>query len=308
VAQREALYDPFWGDSQRLAVVDAITVEQLVAFHQRLLRESSLEMLVYGNLTADDALALRDAVAPVIGWRDDATQSAQAEAVGNSVAVVKLAEEARWRFEVPLPHADAAIAWYIQGADDTNEQRVLMGLTGQIIRTPYYQSLRTEQQLGYIVYAATTVLERTPGLTFSVQSPVADAGQLYQASLDMLRQFGATVDSMSAEQFDQHRQALLSLINRPHQNLGSVAGYMWDQLLQRYLQFDRREQLSAALEKVTLAQWQAFYHRYFLPEPRRSLLVLSPGERQMVKGNWASLQPIGSPDAFKQRNAQRSYP
>ena len=83
----------------------------------------------------------------------------------------------------------------------TNQQRVLMGLTGQIIRTPYYHSLRTEQQFGYVVYAATTVLERMPGLTFIVQSPVADAATLLAASDKLLQEFDQTAQTMTVPEF-----------------------------------------------------------------------------------------------------------
>jgi insulysin len=308
LAQREALYQPFWGEAQRLAAIESITLDDLLAFHRNLMRTNRVEMLVYGNLSAADALALRDTIAPLMGDTDSVMDDADAMARNDGIAVVELGDSARWRFEVPLPHSDAAIAWYIQGEDDSNRQRVLMALTGQIIRTPYYQSLRTEQQLGYVVHAAPTILERTPGLTFMVQSPVADAGALYQASLVFMREFGESLDAMSIEEFEQHRLALISLINRPHQNLASVADYMWDQLLQHYWAFDRREQLSGALRELTLEQWRDFYQHEFLPEPRRSMLVFSPGAGETQPGDWSSLESIGSPDTFKQSNALRSYP
>jgi secreted Zn-dependent insulinase-like peptidase len=183
-----------------------------------------------------------------------------------------------------------------------------MGLTGQIIQTPYYQSLRTEQQLGYVVYAATTVLERWPGLSFIVQSPVADPASLVRASEELIQQFGSTVEAMTPAEFEKHRSALVSLINRPHKNLYSKAGYFWDQIRQDYQRFDRREQLTQALERVKLVQWQAFYRDNFLPVPRRALVVTQAGAQKPAPGAWGDMPVLSNVARFKQAHPQQAYP
>ncbi len=300
-ALRDALYTPYWNEDAKLAAIAALGPRDLEAYRARFLASIRVDVLSYGNTSTQQALALGQHLQPLLRGSTGAVALP-------GVELTLLDDDRRWRYPLALEHADAAIVYYVQGDSDDNHQRVLMGLTGQIIQTPYYQSLRTEQQLGYVVYAAATVLERWPGLSFIVQSPVADAATLVQASEELMQQFGRTVAEMTPAEFDKHRSALVSLINRPHKNLDSEAGYFWDQIRQDYQNFDRREQLTQALQQLELAQWQGFYRDNFLPLPRRALVVTQAGARKSAPGAWAEKPVVGDVSRFKRQHAQKSYP
>jgi secreted Zn-dependent insulinase-like peptidase len=299
-ALRNALYTPYWDEDGKLAAVESLRPRDLEAYRKEFLAGIRVDALIYGNTSRQQARALAQQLEPLL------LGSKGGDLPG--IELTLLDEGERWRYPLALEHDDAAIVYYVQGKSDDNHQRVLMGLTGQIIQTPYYQSLRTEQQLGYVVYAATTVLERWPGLSFTVQSPVTDSASLVKASEELITQFGSTVDAMQQVEFDKHRSALVSLINRPHKNLYSEAGYFWDQVLQDYQNFDRREQLTQALQQLQLKQWQDFYRDNFLPLPRRALVVTQEGAQKSAPGAWADKPVIGTVKEFKRAHPQQAYP
>ena len=300
-ALRNALYTPYWNEDDKLAVVAALGPQDLEAYRKEFLANLRVDILSYGNISAQRAISLQQQLDPLL-------QASAGASELPGIELTLLDDQQRWRYPLDLDHADAAIVYYVQGQSDDNEQRVLMGLTGQIIQTPYYQSLRTEQQLGYVVYASTTVLERWPGLSFIVQSPVADAATLVSASEQLMQQFEQIAEQMTPAEFEQHKRALVSLINRPHKNLYSEAGFFWDQILQNYDNFDRREQLTLALQQLELDQWREFYRENFLPLPRRALIISQTGERKAAPGGWADIPSIGDVNRFKQRHSQQAYP
>ncbi len=300
-ALRNALYTPYWDEDAKLLAVESLRPRDLEAYRKEFLASTRIDVLTYGNTSRQQAMALGRQLEPLV-------QGSKASGDLPGIELTLLNDGERRRYPVALEHNDAAIVYYVQGKSDDNHQRVLMGLTGQIIQTPYYQSLRTEQQLGYVVYAATTVLERWPGLSFTVQSPVADPASLVEASEELIKQFGSTVDAMNQTEFDKHRSALVSLINRPHKNLYSQAGYFWDQVRQDYQNFDRREQLTDALQQLQLEQWQDFYGDNFLPLPRRALVVSQQGARKSAAGAWADKPVIGTVKEFKEAHPQQAYP
>ena len=300
-ALRHAVYTPQWNEDDKLAIATGLTLADLQQYRVEFLKTIRIDILSYGNTSEQQALALQSRVEPML-------RKVKGPVVLPGVDLVVLGDNSRWRYPLSLEHADAAIAYYVQGESDDNEQRVLMGLTGQIIRTPYYHSLRTEQQFGYIVYAATTVLERTPGLAFIVQSPVADAATLVAASDKLLQQFEETAAALSVPEFEQHKTALRSMINRPHKNLPHEAGFLWDQILQGYYDFDRRQQLTLALDALELEQWRGFYRDNFLPLPARALIVTQLGNHPPEAGAWEGTKLIKDIDSFKKSQQQRHYP
>ncbi len=300
-ALRDALYTPYWNEDAKLDAVRSLGPADLEAFRGEFLANIRIEALSYGNTNSRQALALQQQLEPLV-------QRSAGFGDLPGVELTLLDAGSPWRYPLTLEHDDAAIVYYVQGRSDDNHERVLMGLTGQIIQTPYYQSLRTEQQLGYVVYAATTVLERWPGLSFIVQSPVADSASLVRASEELIQQFGSSVEAMTPAEFEKHRSALVSLINRPHKNLYSKAGYFWDQIRQDYQSFDRREQLTQALQRVKLVQWQAFYRDNFLPVPRRALVVTQAGAKKPAPGAWGDMPLLSNVAKFKQAHPQQAYP
>jgi secreted Zn-dependent insulinase-like peptidase len=300
-ALSDALYTNHWSEDDKLAAAADLTVADLERYRAAFLADMRLDILFYGNVTEQQTSELRQRVSPLLAG---STRVARLP----GVELAMLDDNSRWLYPQNLEHSDAAMMYYVQGSSDDNEQRALMGLTGQIIRTPYYNSLRTEQQLGYVVYATTTVLERMPGLSFIVQSPVADATTLVAASEKLMQQFDEIAQQMTEGEFAQHKLALASLINRPHKNLSGAAGFLWDQIQQDYTGFDRREQLTGALEQLDLPQWRQFYRDNFMPRPHRALIVTQYGAKPPAGDALKGVPVIDDVDAFKRDRRQRAYP
>ena len=67
--------------------------------------------------------------------------------------VLKLAAGESVQYPVAVPHDDSVVAWYLQGAGDSWQDKAATALTAQIMSSGFFQELRTEQQLGYVVGA-----------------------------------------------------------------------------------------------------------------------------------------------------------
>jgi secreted Zn-dependent insulinase-like peptidase len=165
------------------------------------------------------------------------------------------------------------LAWYLQGAGTSWQDRAATALTGQLIKSEFFEQLRTEQQLGYVVSAFSWPQMDVPGLVMLVQSPVADANHVAGA---MQAYLAAVPDQLDNEQFLRHRDALVTDIMRPDKNLWERAEFYWQAIAKKQWQFDGREQLAEAVAEMDLSQWLGYYERVFL-EHRRSLQVVAPG-------------------------------
>lgn len=297
----ETLYSPYWTEAERLKVIETITLEDVRAYRERFLAGLNIRAMVYGNISANNARRMEGVLSDLLS-----PDSGDVSALPLEVITLKAGQ--RYQRELSLSHDDAAIIYYVQGSADDDSSRVLMGLTAQIIRSPYYNSLRTEQQFGYIVFATPTILERWPGLSFIVQSPVAGPGTLLGATELFIDEFSNAVAVMEEGEFLQHRDALESLINRPYESLARASGDYWAQLLQGYEQFDRRPRLTRALKQLELQQWQGFFQGYFIPQVNRGLVVWAAGKHDENAAAFDGFTPITDVSAFKADQASQVYP
>ena len=117
----------------------------------------------------------------------------------------------------------------------------------------YFNELRTEQQLGYIVQAGVSQMDRTPGLAFVVQSPTADAAKIEAATDRFLPSFEAILANMTAAEFEPLKRATLAQLNQPPQNLGQRVSAFWQELRLGYPQFNSREEAIEAVGARTSA-------------------------------------------------------
>ena len=69
---------------------------------------------------------------------------------------------------------NSAVEVFYQIGTDEGDSWVLLSLLAQLMNKPFYASLRTRQQLGYIVQCTQNELFGVRGLTFTVQSALPE--------------------------------------------------------------------------------------------------------------------------------------
>ena len=231
-----------------------------------------MDILLNGNYTASAAEEVRKALKPLTRQRLPVAPS--------PTRLVKLSAGDDLLYEAEVEHGDAVMLWYIQGPDDSERNRALAGLTGQILSADYFEELRTEQQLGYVVSAFSWPLLDVPGVGMLVQSPGSSVPDVLAASRAFLHQ-QAEPGALTEERFQRHRTALLQEILKPDKNLWEESAYFWREINRNRLDFDSREQIADAVRSVSFSEWRAWYQSHILERPA-SLIIAAPGHRDTL--------------------------
>lgn len=213
--------------------------------------------LFHGNLDADRARTIAERLRTAF---PDAGTAGTEEAL---LGLVRLDDGTAVQRGIEVDHDDAAFSLYVQGRDQSWEERARFGLLAHLIGTPYFNALRTDQQLGYVVSAGPWVRVNTPGMVFVVQSPVASPAAIEAATSAFLNDFGERLATLTPEQFEAERAGLLSRVLESDRNLGDRSGRLWSDLESGIETFDSREQIAEAIRALTLEDMRRF-HREFL--------------------------------------------
>ena len=271
----EALLYGEWGEQALISALEKTGLSDLDDYIQRFWKSATAEVLIYGNYDADEVEQLSVMLGDVISSEPAPTLPDR--------NVLKLAAGESVQYPVDVSHDDSVVAWYLQGEGDSWQDRAATALTAQIMSSGFFQELRTEQQLGYVVGAYDFPKAEVPGLVMLVQSPVADANAVAEAMQDFMLSVQPDLDEA---QFERHKVSLISDILRPDKNLNERAEYYWQSIASKEWDFAGRQTLADAVEALTLQSWEAYYERVFL-EQRHSLQVLAPGKWGVVpKGEF----------------------
>lgn len=267
---RESLLHGEWGEQALIGELQVLTLPELQGWIKAFWAGTTAETMLYGNYAAAIVQPLAERIGELLAAAEPPPLP--------PLRVTRLAPGERLQYPVDVDHDDAVVGWYLQGRDRSWHDRGATTLTAHIIKTGFFQQLRTEQQLGYVVSAFSWPQLDVPGLVLLIQSPSASAPEVTDA---IEAYMDGVVDSLDEEQFLRYRKSLVAEILRPDKNLWERAEFYWQSIAKKEFDFDGRQQLAEAVRGLTLEEWRAYFTDVFRTQPG-SLLVVAPGRAQTL--------------------------
>lgn len=179
--------------------------------------------------------------------------------------------------EVPVD--DLGMMYAFAAPEASVKNQALSRILARHLRVRAFETLRTEEQLGYAAGGGALDLYLHPMVIFYIQTPV-------KGPQDMLDRFNAyTLEyrdelmGLSEESFDKFKAGVLTALTEPPKNLSSEAGpFASDWAIERY-DFDTRAKLISAVESATLDDVQTFYDSTVFGESRSRIVIQLKGQR-----------------------------
>ncbi|MEM7217217.1 MAG: insulinase family protein [Pseudomonadota bacterium] len=249
------------------AEIERVTVPDLTRWRDEKLAAVGVAGLVHGNV------------------RGARIEEIAAELTARlSLAPIAAAEPAIASIDAPLvetvsvDHDDSATVLYVQGDAANIAEQARMGFAAQLIRSPYFTALRTEQQLGYVVAATNGRQHKTPGVAFIVQSPVASNAKVKAATQTFLADYAKELKAMPTEAFAAARGGYLSQLRDRDKNQYERSQRLWGNLLLDVKSFDHREQIARAVEALDQETMAATVAEFAIALDERFAMVQAPGK------------------------------
>ena len=279
---RDLVVKPNWSRAEQLAVIDGITAQELERFIDSLFANVNVVALAHGNITNAGARAMgRKLYTQLVG-----TANVLPVPRGQ---VRRLRRGDRLAAEFAVDHPESASVLYLQGPDKAIATRARAGMVAQILSSPFFDHLRTERKLGYVVFANAYPVLDTAGLVFIAQSPIADSATLLAEMRSFLEQYADTINQLSKERLEEHKRALIARIMEEERQLTERTDRYWNEIDRENVAFDTREQLVSAIRALDTAELAKFYQHAVVAQARRQLVIGARGEK-----GGPSLAPSGS--------------
>ncbi|HCB1498816.1 TPA: pitrilysin [Klebsiella michiganensis] len=244
---------PYFQREDRRALLPSITLKEVLEYRDNLKAKGRPELLVIGNLTADQSTAMARQIQKQLGadgneWcrnKDVLVNSKQLaifEKVGNST--------------------DSALAAVFAPPNvDEYTSSAASSLLGQIVQPWFYNQLRTEEQLGYAVFAFSMNVGRQWGMGFLLQSNDKQPEFLWQRFQAFFPTAEAKLRAMKPEEFAQIQQAVISQMQQAPQTLGDEASKLSKDFDRGNMRFDSRDKVVAQIKLLTPQKLADFFHQ-----------------------------------------------
>eukprot|EP00904_Undaria_pinnatifida_P012432 jgi/Undpi1/8319/HiC_scaffold_25.g10788.m1 len=256
--------DPRFTVKQIRETLDSIKVEDVKPIVSRLFEEAEGISLMQGNLRETDVPRYLDGVRR---WFHPSPLPSEKRpekmVVKFPLTPVGCGSLIRRR-EQNENNDNSASQLLFQVSDRTMESRVLSQLLMSVMEDPYYDSLRTQQQLGYLVFSGVKIVEGVSFMYLLVQSAERGPSYLSDRSLEFLKGFRQQLVDLPASQLRDYAGGLVDRKLEPDRRLSSEAERNWSEITTGQLNFDRRRDEAKALRAIREGDLLRFFDRHFL--------------------------------------------
>ncbi|MGM0449861.1 MAG: insulinase family protein [Pseudomonadota bacterium] len=256
----EQLLENVFPHAARLEAAQNLTPEDLKAHVDQFYQSLDPVMLVHGNMTRAAALNTRAQVTSLVMEDVESTDVPRAR--------VRRLAEGDQTLDVSVRHSDQGYLRYFQGEDSDYATRARFRLLAQLLSSPFYERLRTNQQMGYIVQGTYYPMLESPGIGFIVQSPDNGFEAIDESVATFLKKQESRLAELDAETLEREKQAVISGLEQDDTRLSEVADRYWQEIDRKNLDFDQREQLIEAVRAIDHDALMETYREAILENPR----------------------------------------
>jgi insulysin len=256
--------EPYWSNAQLIAALESKTMEQFSLFASRQLIDAKIDALFYGNYFRAEALKLAVLVEHELVSRQ----------AGRDLPPVKLlllpkGANKPWLYVQPSAHADHVVELFIQSPSTSIDDAAHMMLARQLLQPAFYNQLRTEKQVGYVVAAIAAPLLTLENSLLVVQSPNVVEEKIMQEIDEFLNEQQLDV----GENFSIHQRSLIKKLREPARSLNEQGERYWSAITTYDSHFTRRLDLADAVARITPESLSHFYRTRFMDKNQRLWLT-----------------------------------
>ena len=263
----------FYDEASLLDAVAQVTPERFNAFVETVLETALVRVYLFGNYDGAFAQSLAATLRSTLPAQRSAATSYARERVYSPVPGQTLVKNT----DLPVEDLGMMLLYAAPEASVANEAigRVL----ARHIRNRAFDTLRTEEQLGYAAGGLTTTLQDHPMVGFYIQTPVKTPVEMLARFEAFAEEYAVMLDELTAEQFANLKSGVLTQLTEPPTNLSDEAGpFIGDWNRERY-DFSSRSEMIAAVEAVSLTAMRDYYRGTVLSEAPSRILIQMRGER-----------------------------
>ena len=244
---------PYFQRETRRALLPSITLKEVMDYRTALKTHSRPEFLIVGNMSEEQSKTLAQNVRKQLGANGNEWCRNQDVLVEKQQNVI---------FEKAGSSTDSALAAvFVPTGYDEFAGSAYSAVLGQIIQPWFYSQLRTEEQLGYAVFAFSMSVGRQWGLGFLLQSNDKQPAYLWQRYQAFFPQAEEKLRKMKPEEFAQIQQAVIAQMQQAPQTLGEEASQLSKDFDRGNLTFDSRDKIVAEIKLLTPEKVADFFHQ-----------------------------------------------
>ncbi|KAG1338961.1 Nardilysin-like [Cocos nucifera] len=262
----QVLRENFWDVDDKLSCLVNLSLSDLEAFIPNLLSQLHIEGLCHGNLLEEEAINISNIFTNIFSVEPLPAEFRHQERVLCLPSGATLIRSVRVKNDLEV---NSVVELYFQIEQDVGMEatklRAITDLFSNIVEEPFFDQLRTKEQLGYVVQCGPRMTYRVLGFCFLVQSSEYSPIYLHKRIDNFISGLQELLDKLDDESFENHRNGLIAEKLEKFPSLAYETGHYWSQIVAKRYLFDMLKVEAEELKTIQKSDVINWYKTYLRP-------------------------------------------
>ena len=247
---------------------EKITIDDIVSFQKRMFLETKSTWLIQGNFKKEQALEIVQMANDL--FKLDTKKKITKPFVESRIVELDKNKNYIYRFKNPnKDEKDSSLFALYQCGQLFGEDKEYFNLIYSFLSEKFYDTLRTKETLGYIVYLTTKTINDIYHLVGVIQSNKGSPEFCSERVRAFFKEKEKAIKEITDEDFNSHVNSLLVKHTKKDRDLKEQFDRNWTEIIYERYNFNIKEESAEFLKKCTKEGFIQFFEKYFVKEVKK---------------------------------------
>jgi insulysin len=265
-------------DEEKLSALTPITLNDVKAYAKTLYDKVYITGMIHGNWSDKEALESVDILLSALGGKP----LPENERFEQVVEVMSQGE--RFRFSREVEDNNNSLAYAIQVGEKDFSLLAKASIIASIVESDFYTQMRTNQQLGYIVWSFNQRIEDRIFFRLVIQSSTHGPFELSKRVNVWMGSTEKLFSKLTDQEFERHRQSLIVALEKEGDSIGAIAGDLYSLATDEKGDFRFKKKMILAVKNLKKEDVAKTAKKIFRDDgtPRLEVLMRAKGSKEKV--------------------------
>jgi len=256
-------------EDQLIAALKKVTLDGIKDYATQLYQKTFVRGVIHGNWNAGQARNSLDIVLEEL----QSQPLPEAERYQEVVEVLDPSE--KLQFSRQIADNNNSIYYTLQVGERSFEAQAQSSMVASIVESDFYTQMRTNQQLGYIVWSFKNQIEERLFFKMIIQSAGYGPFELQKRVEAWMQKSGKLFTDLSDEEFEKHRESIIVSLEKKGDSIAEMTGDLYYFAVDEKGDFDFKKKLVKAVKNLNKEQVVKAGLRLFQdPQVARSVILM----------------------------------
>lgn len=266
-----------------IQITEELTLEKYLEIHTQIFDTCFLECLITGNMSSQQAKDLNNIFMNKLKTSNYLNNLDLKDFSQNRSVKVENHQTVVFMHTLQNENEKNNLGVVLYQSDQNRNERHQFSIMSDLIKTPFFTEMRTNQQLGYVVFALSDIINSVNSLIFLVQSDKLLPNEINDRINSFIQEFKKTVEEVPDKIFEELKQGKISTLKQEFENFKKQSDFFMNEIEQRRYNYKSKEEAVKLVESFTKEQLIDLFKRVF--DEQKRVIEIQMGNAQNMEKN-----------------------